>query len=103
LLRNNLDRRFHSTETALNYILADWKKEIDEDKLVIAVFLDFKRAFETIDPKKLLEKMASYGIRGNELNWFKSFLGNRYQRTNFMNAWSELLANELGVPQGSII
>jgi hypothetical protein len=47
--------------------------------------------------------MASYGIRGKELNWFKSFLGNRYQRTNFMNAWSEMLANELGVPQGSII
>jgi hypothetical protein len=52
-------------------VLYDWKCEIESGKIVLTVTLDFKRAFETLDRNILLQKMKRYGIRGNELIWFK--------------------------------
>lgn len=43
-------------------IMMDWKTEIDDGNVVIAVFLDLKRAFETICRKRLLRKLRKYGI-----------------------------------------
>jgi len=53
-------RKNHSCETALNMIQMDWKTEIDNGNVVIAVFLDLKRAFETVDRKRLLRKLRRY-------------------------------------------
>ena len=38
---------------------------------IMAIFLDFRRAFETIDRDILIQKLYNYGVRNNELNWFK--------------------------------
>ena len=96
-------REFHSCETALNLMLDNWKSEIDNKKVVVAVFLDFKRAFETIDREILLKKLRIYGIRGNELQWFKDYLQGRQQYTKINNFKSNLIPNNLGVPQGSTL
>jgi hypothetical protein len=48
-----------------------------------------KKAFETIDHKVLLETLYKYGIQGIEIQWFKSYLENRYQRTLFNSSCSE--------------
>lgn len=52
-------RKRHSCETALNLVISNWKKLLDKNLCVIAVFLDMKRAFETIDRKRLLEKLRA--------------------------------------------
>ena len=51
----------------------------------MTIFLDFKRAFETIDGRILIEKMFMYGSRDNELKWFESYLNNRTQFTMVNN------------------
>lgn len=96
-------RKSHSCETALNYVIADWKCEIDERNCILAVFVDFKRAFETIDRSVLLKKLECYGIRGSELAWFTDYLTDRYQTTKFGKTTSSQLRNELGLPQGSVL
>lgn len=58
-------RSNHSCETTLNYVICEWKDEVDRKKIIIAVFLDFQRAFETIDRERLLNKLDMYGFRGN--------------------------------------
>ena len=72
-------RKKHSTELAglefndkiINYL--------DEGKLPLAIFLDLSKAFDTIDHDILIHKLHFYGVAGNSLNWFKSYLTNRKQ------------------------
>lgn len=96
-------RHKHSCETALNLVLTNWKYEIENDKIILAVFVDLKRAFETICRKRLLQKLQMYGIQGNELKWFESYLSNRFQKTKVGKVESKAIINELGVPQGSVL
>lgn len=96
-------RKKHSCEAALNNVIICWKEENAKKNFVIAVFLDFKRAFETIDRSILLSKLRGYGIGGMELKWFESFLSNRSQRTMVNGISSSSIETKIGVPQGSIL
>lgn len=96
-------RKGYSTETALNWIITEWKKFVDSGKKVLAVFLDLKRAFETVDRNILLNKMIKYGIRNKELSWFKNFLIGRTQCTKVNKSISDATQIHIGVPQGSIL
>lgn len=42
---------------------------VHDKKVIVAVFLDLRRAFETIDRNILLRKLQKYGIRDKELDW----------------------------------
>jgi hypothetical protein len=61
--------------------LKERKDGVERNKNIIAVFLDFKRAFETIVRSKLIEKLKQYGNRGVAAKWFESFLDNKRQKT----------------------
>jgi Reverse transcriptase (RNA-dependent DNA polymerase) len=63
---------------------------VDKGMVIIAVFLDLKRAFETIDRKIVLQKLHHYGITETEYNWFKSYLDDRYQKTGFNGVMSAI-------------
>lgn len=71
--------------------------------MILCVFIDFKRAFETIDRQLLIKKLERYGIRNEELAWFTDFLTNRLQKTKFGSKVSSSLPNDYGVPQGSVL
>jgi hypothetical protein len=71
-------------------VLNNWKEHIEKKKAILAVILDLKRAFETIDRHILLRKLKSYGIRGLVLKWFESFPANRLQRTKFGDSYPEI-------------
>lgn len=96
-------RKNHSTESAINVVLRQWKFNIENGKYTVAVFLDFKRAFETVDRQQLLQVLQEIGICGVVLEWFSSYLNNRSQRTRFGNITSDRRLNDLGVPQGSVL
>ena len=76
---------------------------MDNGKLTGAVFLDLKKAFDTVDHQVLLSKLAKLGILNTELTWFTNYLSNRYQCTVVNNAHSEYKCIPVGVPQGSIL
>ena len=70
---------------------------------MFGVFLDFKKGFDTVNYKILLDKQLIYGIIGNILTWFKSYLNERQQYVHFQRTESQIKCVTCGVPQGSII
>lgn len=96
-------RDAHSCESALNYVINEWKEAQGSNETVLAVFLDFQRAFETIDREILLHKLEMCGIGANALIWFNSYLSNRSQIVKINGVTSEPLENNYGVPQGSVL
>ena len=76
---------------------------LENENYVVGVFLDFSKAFETVDHKIPLAQLCHYGIRGSTLDWCNSNLTNRKQFVTYNNERSELMNINLGVPQGSIV
>lgn len=72
-------------------------------KSVDLLFLDFAKAFDKVDHTLLLHKLKAYGIEGNLLSWFSSFLSNRSQRVAMGETFSDWMEVTSGVPQGSVI
>ena len=71
--------------------------------VAIGVFLDFRKAYDTVNHSILLKKMHAYGIRGNILDWFKKYLNNREQFTSINNTHSDKKYISCGIPQGSVL
>ena len=96
-------RKNHSTSHSIITLVERVSKALDTGKYVVGVFLDLKRAFDTVDHSILLNKLYLYGIRGNIYNWFKSYLTNRSQYVEYNNVKSKTEIITHGVPQGSIL
>ena len=76
-------RKNHSTQHAINTLVDRITSSLDSGDLVIGVFLDLKKAFDTVDHQILITKLFSYGIRGNTLKWFQSYLTDRSQYVTY--------------------
>ena len=96
-------RKLYSTVLALIEITDYIKRLLDEKNYVISVFIDFKKAFDTVDHEILLYKLECYGIRGLVNDFFRSYLTNRRQYTVINGVNSELRTVSCGVPQGSVL
>lgn len=96
-------RKSHSCETALNRIIDDWRDNLEKKKIIFCIFLDLKRAFETIDRDSLLMKLEQIGVRRKEKSWFKSYLTERFQQTKIGEFISSKIQNDIGVPQGTVL
>ena len=66
-------RSLHSTITALLEATDNWAFNIDRVNVNAVVFLDLKKAFDTVEHDILLSKMNLYGIQGIALDWFRSY------------------------------
>lgn len=93
----------HSCESSIQLVVSRWKELIDQGKTILTVFIDFKRAFETIDRKKLTNKLAKYGIVENANKWVDDYLSNRYQQTKIGERISSKKQVNFGVPQGTVL
>ena len=77
---------------------------INNKKSTIGVFINLKKAFDTINHGILIKKLEHYGIRGTSNSWIKSYLrADRYQYVCYSGLKSDLLQVKCGVPQGSIL
>ena len=97
-------RERHSTETALLKVQSDILTALDSGSGAVLLMLDLSAAFDTIDHGILLSRLNSlYGISGDALDWFKSYLSNRVQRVIIGDTVSECKNLNFGVPQGSVL
>ena len=76
---------------------------IDRNEYSLGVFIDISKAFDTVNHDILLSKLENIGIRGVALDWFQSYLSNRYQQVLCNGSLSTLRLIKHGVPQGSIL
>ena len=96
-------RKAFSTTLALINIIDQIKTSIDKGEYVIGIFLDIKKAFDSIDHEILLSKLEHYGFRGHILTFIKSYLTNRKQFIEINECKSRIQNINCGVPQGSIL
>ena len=96
-------REKHSTNYALIQITDKIRNALDENKYKCGVFLDFQKAFDTVNHKILSSKLNYYGIRGIALSLLESYLTNRKQFVHVNDTDSDLLTNSYVVPQGSVL
>ena len=84
---------------AQSYLLNNLSKK----QVSLLLLIDFSKAFDMVDHKILLGKLAHYGIRGIALDWLQSYLSNRTQFVSCNSAESTEQTLSYGVPQGSIL
>lgn len=93
-----------STTTQLVQYWDDVTKWVDQGKVVDSVYLDFKKAFDTVPHQRLITKLEALGVGGDLLGWLTDFLSNRQQSVvvdgQFAEEWKPVRSS---VPQGSVL
>jgi hypothetical protein len=97
-----------STISALAKLTNEIHKSLDEAQSTTAICFDLSMAFDRVNHAVLLEKLSAYGVHGRNLNWFRSYLSDRKQKTIIISSdgnshhssWESVHS---GVPQGSVL
>jgi hypothetical protein len=82
-------RQNRSTKHAITILIDDVRTGIDQGQLTGSVFMDLRKAFETVNHGRLLDKLPAYGIKDIEMKWFISYLFARAQIVNFKGTLSD--------------
>ena len=96
-------RKQMSTSLAIIELVEEITNSIDNHEATVGVFIDLKKAFDTVDQSILIEKLYNYGICGTANKWICSYLMNRYQYVTINGSNSDYMNVLCGVPQGSIL
>lgn len=96
-------RKGHSTGTCVASMLKPIYDGMDDTSASGVIFLDLKKAFDTVDHRLLLNKLVRIGLGRDSVGWFKSYLKDRTQRVKYSNVLSNIGRVTCGVPQGSIL
>ena len=96
-------RRGHSCVTQLLEVIEMWPKAIDSTNNIDVIYIDFRKAFDSVPFERFLVKLKAYGFCSNVLNWIKSFLNDRRQRVIINGTTSEWADVVSGVPHGSVL
>ena len=87
-----------STSNTLLSIVETIQSHLDKNKFCVGVFVDLKKAFDTVDHHILLQKPEHYGISGVANKWFSSYLKNRAQFVSIGDVSSAIKEMLTGVP-----
>ena len=96
-------RKHHGCDAALLSLTKQWKKELDNHKIIGLVSMDLSKAFDTLPHELIIKKLRLYGADDKTAELFKDYLSNRRQRVKIGNSYSALQSITAGVPQGSIL
>lgn len=96
-------RQSRSTEDAILSLTSLVTDKIDKGKKCLAIFLDLKKAFDTVSLSTLTQKMERIGIRGLPLKLLNDYLQGRTQRVKIGDFISNETDITYGVPQGSVL
>ena len=90
-------RNGYSTNHVLTSLTEMIRKALDEDKFACGVFIDFQKAFDTVDHGILLSKLNRYVLRGASYQWFKSYVtGKQEKNTTIAHLKSDLRSINCG-------
>ena len=93
----------YSTVKTVAEFTDDIYDAINRKECTLATFIDFRKAFDTVNHTILTRKLKSIGVSQNNLSWFESYLSNRKQQTLANNEISTKKDVSIGVPQGSLL
>ena len=96
-------RRGHSTCSAIHTLVQDMYVSNDNREIMSCVFIDYSKAFDTIDHNIFCKKLEYYGMGDDIILWCKSYLSHRKQAVKNGDFISDLADISCGVPQGSIL
>ena len=96
-------RNKRSTGTAIFDVLQELFQNWNNKLHSSCIFIDYSKAFDTIDHEILLKKLKIYGLNTTSQNFLRSYLSNRHQRININNITSNYSKLRCGIPQGSIL
>ena len=86
-------RTNHSCETAFHSIIDNRKVSVSQKKVNLALFIDFKKAFDLINPRLLFLKLFHYGFDNNSLALLTDYFKDRKQITKIGSKSSSRLEN----------
>ena len=92
-----------STISQLLRILDTWTEDLDQGKIIEVIYMDIKKAFDTVPHSHLIIKLQNYGICPSIISWIKSFITGRQQYVQLEGIKSNKLQVISGIPQGSVI
>ena len=93
-------RQFHSTEDQATYLSQEIEDAFQEQKHVLATWIDLQKAFDKVWTDGLLVKLQRCGIAGNMLRWIRSYLYNRRARISVNGRKGKKVLPRHGIPQG---
>ena len=97
-------RQGHSTETALLKVQNDMLVAMDSQQVSILILLDLSAAFNTVNHDVLLKRLKERSsVQGRALEWFESYLTDRFQMVKLKEITSKRVALHCGLPQGSVL
>ena len=96
-------RSGHSCETALHELISDLNLNRDKRLISLLLFIDFRKAFDTVDARKLLRKLLHYGFDNSALDLITNYFISRFQSVRVKGKRTPLMSIRLGVPQGSVL
>jgi len=96
-------RKSSSTVDAITEFWDNVCNAVDNRESVVSVFMDFQKAFDTVDHNILIRKLNILGFRGPVSSWFESYLSNRKHCVSINDTRSQLLHVNRGLPQGSVL
>ena len=92
-----------STVLQLLTVLDKWTQNLDEGDGTDVIYCDFRKAFDKVPHRLLLEKAKSYGIQGKLIEWIQAFLIGRKQSVRVGTDLSRAHEVKSGIPQGSVL
>ena len=94
-------RKAMSTSDALNELVDTLNDNLNNGNVNLGVFIDLKKAFDTVNHDILISKLKGLGLKGNAILWLEDYLKGRSQFVQIESVQSSYQAVTIGVPQGS--